>query len=489
MSSPALALERAIDAFRREHGLAYLRRLAAQPSALQRDAPVPRALARFDRPARSFLTSERGSELLDEALSSGELAPAEHAAVLAHVARAFFEQHYQPARRHFLGLLEREVSVEGDTRSIGELVGQWSGQTNPGQRERTLSAMGPTLEQYAEELLAVRADSDAALGTLLMRLKPSRHADAGPEGGSTALAEEWLTQTEALAQEAFAFARRALGVEGQGGFDALWIALGQDLRGLFSSEGRLRRLAIEWEPLGLRRLLTARGRAGAAHPGPWAAAQLVVVAPPEDVRISPSAREYGLASELGMVEAIGRAVSLVHGSSALRTGLRVPSVGTVARGIGSLAVQRFTDTRFLRQRRGLSIRESELVARLSALYFLLDSRLAAASVLTRNVRGDAALDQIAPSVERALLGSVQRGPAAALVLRASPSAALRGKVHGPALSWAMREQFDEDWYLNPKAGEPLRGAMARAGELSIESFATELSTNLNLGVEKLSELF
>ncbi|MDB4987325.1 MAG: Chromosome partition protein smc [Myxococcaceae bacterium] len=478
MSSPAMELERAISAFRREHGLSYLRRLSGAPSDPRRD-----------RAARAFLTSERGFELLDEALGSGELEPASHAAVVAHVARALLEQRYERARRSSTSLVEREVSVEGDTRSIGDLIGEWTGQSNPGQRERTLSAMAPTLERFAEAQLAERAEADAELGTLFTRLKPPRHKDAGPEGGSAALAEEWLTQTEAVAQEAFAFARRALGTDGQGGLDALWVSLGLDMRGLFSGEGQLRRLAIEWEPLGLRRMLTARARAAPTHPGPFSAAHVVPVAPPEDVRISPSARNYGLASELAMVEAIGRAVSYVHGSAALGIGLRFPSVGTVARSVGSLAVQRFTDVRFLRRIRGLSIRESELVARLSTLYFLLDSRLAAAAVLTRTLASDSALDQLAPIVERALLGSVQRGPAAALVLRFSAGGPLRGKMHGPALAWAMREQFDEDWYLNPRAAEPLRGAMARAGDLSVESFAEELSTNIALGVEKLSELF
>lgn len=478
MSSPALELERAISGFRREHGLSYLRRLAGQPVD-----------PRGGRSARAFLGSERGRELLDEAISSGELSPAHHAAVIAHVARALLEQRYERARAASSSLLEREVSVEGDTRSLGALLGEWCGHTRAGARERTLSAMAPSLELFAEELLRARDDVGAEVSALLVQLSGKRHPDAGPEGGASAMASEWLTQTDALGQEAFAFARRALAADGQGGFDALWLSLGQDLRGLFSSEGRLRRLALEWEPLGLRRMLSARARAAPAHPGPFAAPQLALVAPPEDVRVSPSAREYGLASELGMVEAIGRAVSYVHGSAALPTGLRIPSVGTVARAVGSLAVQRFTDPRFLRRQRGLSIREAELVARLSALYFLLDSRLAAASVLTRSLRGDSALDQIAPVVERALLGSVQRGPAAAMVLRISPGGALRGKVHGPALAWAMREHFDEDWYLNPHAAEPLRGAMARAGELSIESWAEELGATIAAGVEKLSELF
>ena len=36
---------------------------------------------------------------------------------------------------------------------------------------------------------------------------------------------------------------------------------------------------------------------------------------------------------------------------------------------------------------------------------------------------------------------------------------------------------------------PLRGAFARAGELSVEAFATELGAQIGRGPGKLSELF
>jgi hypothetical protein len=477
-TSPGSELESAIVAFRREQAAAYLRWLAGQP----RDG-------RAEGRAGALLRAERGLELLEAAVDSGEVDPMHRAALCAHYARAVLEHRYARARFSVSSLLEREVSVEGETRALGDLLGEWSALTNTAQRERTLRAMSPALEGHATQLIEQRGEVDAAVAALFSELSPARHEDAGPEGGGLDVARAWLEQTDDLTREALAFARRALSGEVETGFDGLWLALGQPMRGLFSRDGRSRRLASEWEPLGLRRLLSARARSAPDHPGPFSSAHVITLAAPNDVRISPAAREYGLASELATAEAVGRAVGIVHGSAALPIGLRFASVGTVSRAIGSLAVQRFMAPRFLQKVRGLSRRESDVIARLAALYFLLDSRLAAAAVLVRRIDGPTALDEIAAHAERALLGSVQRGPAAALTLRVSPGGAMRGKVHGPALSWALRERFDEDWYLNPRAAEPLRGAMARAGEFSVEAFAHELSTEVPRGIEKIAELF
>lgn len=473
-----MELEQAVLAFRREQGTAYLRSLAGQPSD-------PRQVGRV----RAALLSERGLELLDAAVGSGEVSPEHYAGLCAHFARAALERRFASARASTSALLGREVSVEGETRALGDLLGEWSALTNTAQRERTLRAMSPALESYAGALIEQRAETDAAVGELFTQIKPPRHPDAGPEGGGLDIATRWLEDTDELTREALAFTARSLQGEVETGFDALWLSLGQALRGLVSRDGRSRRLASEWEPLGLRRMLTARARSGVEHAGPFAAPHVVVLAAPTDVRISAAAREYGLASELASAEAIGRAVGIVHGSAALPVGLRFASVGSVARAVGGLAVQRFLEPRFLQRQRGLSARESDVVARLSALWFLLDSRLAAGAVLVRRHAGPTALDEITSVAERALLGSVQRGPAAALLLRAAPGGPFRGKAHAPALAWALRERFDDDWYLNPRAAEPLRGALAQAGEFSVEAFARDLSTELARGIEKISELF
>jgi hypothetical protein len=476
MSSPGSELERAIAAFRRDQASLYLRQLAGQPFD-----------ARLEGRARAFLASERAEELLEQARP--ELTPELHAASCAHLARATFELRFQKARAASTKLLSREVSVEGDTRSVGALVGEWAGLTRSAPRDRVLAAMGPVLEAHAQELVEARLQADAQVGARLARLEPTRHADAGPEGGGREQAAAFLEATSELTREAISFAERAHSQRVETGLDALWVALGQDLRGLFPREGRLRRLAAEWEPLGMRRLLAARAKAALDHPGPFLAPQLVTLEAPTQLRFSAAEREYGLASELASAEVIGRALGVAHGSQTLPVALRFASVGTVARAVGALAVQRLMEPHFLRKVRGLSTRESGQMARLCALWFLLDARLSAAQVLARGVAGESALDELTALAERALLGSVQRGPAATLMLRVSAGASFRGKAHAPALVWALRERFDQDWYLNPRAAEPLRGALARAGELAIEALAEELTTTLSRATEKLSELF
>jgi hypothetical protein len=476
MASPASELERALMRFRREQASGYLRRLAGEPSDV-----------RVDGLARRLLASDRVVPLFEAARESGELSPELEAASAAHVGRAVLEYHYASARELFSSLLSREVSVEGDTRAIGSLLDVWAGSTTPAQRERTVRAMEPELVSVFQQLIARRADADAGVSGTLAELAAGRHPDAGPEGGARKEARAYLDASAELAFEAVRFTRTSLGHGGNGGLDHLWMALGQEFRALFPRAGRLRRIAADWEPLGLRQLLSARARAAHEHLGPLLAPQLLLLAP-TDVRLAEAPREYGLASEIATVEAVGRAVGYVHASDALPFALRLASGGSVARALGALGVQRLFSPHFLRRVRGFGRRESETVARIAESCWLLDARLAAAAVLARTLHGPSALTEAAALAEEALLGPVSEA-AALLVLRTSPGAPFRGKAYGPALAWALRERFDEDWYLNPRAGEPLRGAAARAGTLAVESFATELGCEVEHGLRKLAELF
>jgi hypothetical protein len=493
MSPQVTELERAIAAFRREHAVAYLKHLAGQP-------PEPRV----DTRARSALLGERMREQLLSAREDGALTDPAYAAIVAQLARAELERSVASARAATSALSEREVSVEGDTRRLGALLGEWGVTTQPGPRARLLAGAEPTLIAHAERLLEARGRGDRAVATLLSTLSAPRHADAGPEGGGLDKAEAFLTDTAELTREALAYAKRALAVEGATGEDHLWIALGQPFFGLFSREARFRRLATDWAPLGLRRMLTARGRAALDHSGPFAAPHVVVLAAPHDVRVSASAAEHGLASELASAEAVGRALGVAHASEALPPSQRYVGAASVARAVGSLALLRLGDPTFLRRVRGLSVRESDAVARVARAFYLIDARLAAAAVLARRLvgtgertgeraggrSGDGAssIDEAAALAERALLGPAARATAL-LVLRLSPGAPFRAKLHGPALAWALREQFDEDWYLNPRASEPLHGALAQGGTLPVEQRAEQLGTDVGRGLAMLAELF
>ncbi len=429
---------------------------------------------------------------MQEARESGEIGPSEAAALCAHMGRASLEIHYERARRATLALPSRAVNYEGETRQLGALIGQWSQGRGAAQRHAFARSVDRELQDHARTLIAARNEADGHTGELMARLQakgPLRHPDAGPEGGNAAVAERWLALTEELAQEAFAFARREFRVEEGDGLATLWSLLGTDLTGLLPRPGRLRRLAAEWDPLGLRQLLRAHVRASTEHPGPFPSAHMVMVAAPRDIRLSPSAFEYGLASELATADSLGRALAHAHASSALPHALRHAAVGSVARALGQLAVLRLADPLFLRKSRGLSARESHTLARLATAYALLDARLCAAAVLARNLRDPNDLEQASAHACRALVGSLPTGWGAALVLRLSPGGPMRGKVLAPALAYTLRERFDADWFFNPRAGEPIRGALARAGHFSVEDWAAELGAKLEQGPGRLSELF
>ena len=478
MSTAGTDLRQAVEAFRRGQGMAYLELLSGRPGERI--------------PARRWLTSEQGVDRHEEACTSGEISTVVAAALRAHMGRAALETHYARARSASLELAEQSVNYEGETRRVGYLVAQWSQGRGPAQRHALARSLDREFQEHARTLISARNEADGAAHDLLRRLhagQNQRHPDAGPEGGNQALAERWLTLTEDLAQEAFGFARREFRVEETHGLETLWSVLGTPLSGLFPRPGRLRRLAADWDPLGLRALLRAHVRAAPEHPGPFPAAHVVILAAPRDIRLSPSAFEYGLASELATADSVARALAHAHASSALPHALRPAPVGSVARALGQLGVLLFADPLFLRKTRGLSARESNTVARLATAYALADSRLCAAAVLARSITSPGDLERASALAGRALTGSLPTGWGACLALRLSPGGPLRGKALAPALAYCLREQLDTDWFLNPRASEPIRGALARAGEFSVEDWAQEVGATLEQGPRRLAELF
>jgi hypothetical protein len=473
---PALdRLRRALSVARKDLALSYLRALSGE--ALE----PSRALA--------FLVSDEALAALQDAQSSGELSPSEAVALTAHFARARLEHAYRFARRAELGFHGELLALEGERIHVAAALDELASSRIASRRARLARALDEALPPLLDTLLEGRARADGAVAELAARLPLPRHPDAGPEGGSAKLAEQFLRDTEDLARESLSLALREERLEPGDGPTALWALAAPRFSGLFAREGRARRVALDWEPLGLRRLLTGHARVGAAHTGLGVHAHVLPAAVPHDVRISPSAHETGLAAELSWAAGVGRAVALVHASPALPVPQRQPSVASVARSLGALAVLRLAEPAFLRRQRGLSRKESEQVARAAAAFALFDARLAAAAVLARPLRAGEGVARAASLAVRALTQPLPEALGAALVLRLSPGGPFRAHAHAPALVWALRERFDEDWYANPRVAEPLRGAMARAGDFSVEAFAEELGAKPEQGLRKLSELF
>jgi len=475
METAATQLHRALEAFRRDHALGFIQRATGQTKS--------------SSVAQRFLVSERAEECLSVAVSQGELSPAEHAAIAAHMARAQLELSLEKGRARVASWPGNAIAVEGETRPVRAIVREWLGAEVAPKRMRLAREIASSIPPVLDAWFHARDDADGAATALLRRLAAPRHADAGPEGGAGKLAEALLTGTHDLASEAFAHACTRAGIEGADATELLWALTGARFSGLFHAEARSRRIGNDWDALGLRRALASHARSAPAHPGLFPYGHVLVASAPSDVRVSLPALEHGLLSELAAADAVGRAVGMTHASPSLPTSLRHGSVSSVARSLGALGGLMFAEPLFLMRVRGLSRRESEEVARLAAAFSLLEARLCAAAVLSRGLHGDNWLMQSADLASRALTRTLPTALGAWFVTRVSPGAPLRAKVHALAIAAAFRERFDEDWFRNPRAGEPLRGAALRAGTLSVEAFAAELGAEVPRGHQHLSALF
>jgi hypothetical protein len=468
-------LRRALEAFRRELALDYQRALLGEPDER------PRAL--------TFLVSDQALELLIEAEQGGELSPSEYAGMCAHFARARLEQGYAPARKAHAHFGSRVVSVGSDKLSAEAALSEWSRSPLAARRDALVRGLDGELFALAEQSFTARQRADARVHALTSTLTLPRHPDAGPEGGSAALATSFLAQSADLMREALDVAARQEALESDAGAHALWAVLAHRFTGMFGAEGRARRCALDWEPLGLRELLSSYARASYTHAGPGVMPHVLARALPRDVRLCPSGVDGGLGGELAFADGVGRAVGYTHASPALPFALRHPSVATLPRALGTIGLLRFVEPLFLRRVRNLSRRESEQVARAAAAFALLDARFAAAAVLARGLKGPEALSQAADLADKALTRPLPRGLGAWLALRLSPGGPFRAKAHALGIAATLRERFDEDWFLNPRTAEPLRGALSRAGDFSVEGFAAELSATPEGGLQKLAELF
>ena len=56
-----------------------------------------------------------------------------------------------------------------------------------------------------------------------------------------------------------------------------------------------------------------------------------------------------------------------------------------------------------------------------------------------------------------------------------------------AIVAVLRERFDEDWFRNPRAAEPLRAAASRGLGLSIEAWTAELGATAPLAIAAIVE--
>jgi hypothetical protein len=316
-----------------------------------------------------------------------------------------------------------------------------------------------------------------------------RPPDAGPDAARLAEdAERLLVETEDVAFEARAW----LVARGASYFDLLSAFRFSPVAGLTPARDRFRRLSSGLSALGFERDLGARVQLGGTHPFPGPRARVLLPRVPGDVRVFTSRVERGVASEMAGAEALGRALAHALVAPALDVEHRRPLAGSFARGLGVVVAQLVADRVNVRRSRHLDGAAADRLGRAAGALLLFTARVRAAAVLARLEPGkpEELAERGAATLERAL--GVRVPIAHARLFVETPAAVgprHRATIAGLAIGFQLRERYDEDWFENPRAAEPIRAAAARGGLSSIEDFAESLGATPDLAPKRLVELF
>ncbi|MBO6938957.1 MAG: hypothetical protein JJ863_28575 [Deltaproteobacteria bacterium] len=404
-----------------------------------------------------------------ETFVDAELAPAERGAAAAHLARAAFERAIGPFRERRREDLAQPVALERDRVPASVAAGFLLDPNRARSAARALEVVGRSLARGADE--ATQAGAERA-GRWLRAVEAPPHPDGGPSAADRrALAEKVLDES----QSALDAVRDRFGVA------ELWqwpLAVHGD-RSLFRPERRFQRIAADLEGWGFRSVLAAH--VSVAPERPALRSRLAARRVPERIRIAGPSVD-GVLGEWLAAEGLGRALALSLVSPAAASPLRRPVAETVGRALGVLVAQVATGPVALRKR-GLTLTESRAAVSLGAAVALLRVRLDAAAVLAEG----APLEGRASLVARATGTGADPG-AAFLLTTSAASPRFRASVAGLALYPALREHFDEDFFRNPRAAEPIRGAATRGGALSAEAFVEEVDGAQEQAIARLAEL-
>jgi len=305
-------------------------------------------------------------------------------------------------------------------------------------------------------------------------------------------AREWLDRTQDAAHELRRFVvKRALGTYEPGLAPLLTALRAPQFDGLARSEGRTLRLAQGARRAGFERDMSARMRADVANNLLWPAARCVALEVPWDVRVLSPGVEFGVLSDLATAQGIGEGLALACASPALGALLKQP-LGplSVSSAFGGLWAQLRAEPAYLKRVDGLDKQVALALGRHAALWILLRARLAAALVCAwqqPSRSNEERLVQLMAAGERALGVELPRGCLGLLAL-GDPAAEFEASAWGCELHAALRERYDEDFYLNPRTSEVLRGAAARGNALDAVEFGAELASSSAAGLSRMLEI-
>ena len=198
--------------------------------------------------------------------------------------------------------------------------------------------------------------------------------------------------------------------------------------------------------------------------------------PGERIRVDLPSEIDGVRADFASALGVGRALALGLVDRRLPVAVRYPVVGSVAWAFGSLVAQLQADVAG-----PLTKREMVEKRRRLAALFVMHIRLDAAALTA-----PAALQEQIELLSR-VFGAPARPCLVGVMRPASARARLRGMLGGLALYTALRDQFDEDWYRNPRSDEPLIDAARQGGATSVEALVELLGGDLSAPAARLGE--
>lgn len=436
------------------------------------------------------LRGPRGRELFEEATERGLLAGEERLATAAWLRELAAAPGRARAEALLADVLRQPVAYDSDYHPPLSLLSRMLTDEHPGHRRAIARDLEPWLVRAARALRSGRAEIEEAKHAVAWLGQMDPRADATPSD-LTSAARTVLDDTLGAWQELSDRIAHSAGAPIDHWTDLAHGLRAPHLDARFDAARRWRRLAEHLRPLGLQEALASRAR---AEPGPATPTRLrpgvAAIRPPYDVRVAPG-MEMGFGSERESAIALGRALAAVLTSPGLPRVLTQPSPGTVGRAVGGLLAHLHADPLFEERALHLSGADRRRMRELARGLEVWTLRTEAAQVLLAEHVDSSAFEDAARDLLHEAWGvepSAALGAVLGQPLGSCPHASFRAARWVPSLYLSLRERFDEDWWRNPHAAEPIRAACARGGTLSVEAWAEELEARPEGLGERIEEL-
>lgn len=469
-------------------------------------------------PAFRVLMSVEGWESLERALRERRYSALELThlpEVLADLAR----ERVRRTGREWLGAwLQTKLAIGSTQRvpaaALSPLLEPVQTASSPSGPSDALRAFGAALEPHVQRFLELRERAEheaenllAAYVKLLPRPAPpdpslpevaqkAEPAEPQPAAAPSVqeLAELLLSRTDDALRELVRWVVKHSDLPGtEKDLARLLVGLrASSLDGLARPDRRFFRLAAGARKLGFERDMNARMR-GENAPGLLVPQPIcLALRAPADVRVFQPDLEYGVLSDLSVAQGLGEGLALSLISPALGPLLTRPRGASVSAALGGLFVQLRADAQYLRRVDAFEREAAEKAARIAAVWLLLRARLSAALTLTWSGSArsrEERIQQLTTAGERAVGYELPAGLLALTLLAEDTSQQQFLGLHwGFELHTLLRERFDQDFYLNPRLSEVLRGAAARGATLDAAGLATELGARGSSALARLFEL-